>query len=81
MSYNKGTEEGAYDVEDGTIGTVPTLRNKSSHGSSMASSVVRFNDINFVVGKGDKRRNILENVSGKVKWGRKSRGAMKPVKV
>lgn len=73
MSYSKGTEKEAYDMEDGTIGTAPTLRNKSSHGSSMASSVVRFHDVNFVVGKGDKRRNILENVSGKVKWGRKSR--------
>ena len=37
----------------------------------MASSVLRFNDINFVVGKGDKKRNLLENVNGKVKWGRK----------
>lgn len=28
--------------------------------------------MNFVVGKGDKEKYILQDVSGKVKWGRKS---------
>jgi hypothetical protein len=49
-----------------------SYRHKSSHAAStMASSILRFNDINFVVGKGDKQKNILQDVSGKVRWGRK----------
>jgi hypothetical protein len=42
----------------------------SSASSGMESSVLRFKDVNFVVGKGDKQRNILTDVSGTVKWGR-----------
>ena len=73
MSYNKGIHGEPIEVEDGKLGrSVSESKNRSSsHGGSMASSVLRFNDINFVVGKGDKRKNILENISGKVKWGRK----------
>ena len=43
----------------------------SSHGSGMESSVFRFKDLNFTVGKGDKEKYILRDVSGTVKWGRK----------
>ena len=73
MSYNKGIHNEPIEVEDGKLGhSVSDYKNRSSsHGGSMSSSVLRFNDINFVVGKGDKRTNILENISGKVKWGRK----------
>lgn len=35
----------------------------------MESSVLRFEDVNFVVGCGDKQRHILQDVSGKVSWG------------
>lgn len=35
----------------------------------MESSVFSFQDVNFVVGKGDKQKNILTGVNGKVKWG------------
>jgi hypothetical protein len=54
--------------------------NKSGHdvrrlhggqSSGMESSVLRFKDVNFVIGKGDKQKNILTDVSGTVKWGRK----------
>jgi hypothetical protein len=43
----------------------------SSHDSGMDSSVLRFKNVNFTVGKGEKERHILTDVSGKVKWGRK----------
>eukprot|EP00525_Craspedostauros_australis_P001096 CAMPEP_0198122952 /NCGR_PEP_ID=MMETSP1442-20131203/36296_1 /TAXON_ID= /ORGANISM="Craspedostauros australis, Strain CCMP3328" /LENGTH=100 /DNA_ID=CAMNT_0043782069 /DNA_START=136 /DNA_END=435 /DNA_ORIENTATION=- len=36
----------------------------------MESSVFKFRDVNFVVGSGNKKKHILENVSGKVKHGR-----------
>lgn len=35
----------------------------------MDSSVLRFEDVSFMVGKGEKERAILEDVSGKVKYG------------
>ena len=37
----------------------------------MESSVFRFHNVNFVVGKDDKQKHILQDVSGKVKYGRK----------
>ena len=46
---------------------------RSSHHrrrSGMESSVLRFKDVHFVVGSGDKQKHILQNVSGKVQWGR-----------
>ena len=43
----------------------------SSQSSGMESSVLRFKNVNFIVGKGDKKKNILSDVSGTVKWGRK----------
>eukprot|EP00543_Licmophora_paradoxa_P010313 CAMPEP_0202476776 /NCGR_PEP_ID=MMETSP1360-20130828/93594_1 /ASSEMBLY_ACC=CAM_ASM_000848 /TAXON_ID=515479 /ORGANISM="Licmophora paradoxa, Strain CCMP2313" /LENGTH=637 /DNA_ID=CAMNT_0049103991 /DNA_START=32 /DNA_END=1945 /DNA_ORIENTATION=- len=33
-------------------------------------NVLKFTDINFEVGKGDKKRLILKNVNGSLKWGR-----------
>jgi hypothetical protein len=42
----------------------------SATSSGMESSVLRFKDVNFVIGKGDKQKNILTDVSGTVKWGR-----------
>jgi hypothetical protein len=42
----------------------------SAQSSGMESSVLRFKDVNFVIGKGDKQKNILTDVSGTVKWGR-----------
>ena len=47
---------------------------QSSHRrAGMESSVLRFKDVNFVVGSGDKTKHILQDVSGKVQWGRKLR--------
>lgn len=43
----------------------------SSHASGMESSILRFKDVNFIVGTGDKAKNILTDVSGTVRWGRK----------
>ena len=47
-----------------------TPRYHSSH-SGMESSVLRFKNVNFIVGKGDTEKHILDDVSGTVKWGRK----------
>ena len=61
------------DLEDGTVdgSQASSKLRRSSHGGAMDSSVLRFKDVNFVVGKGDKEKYILQDVSGKVKWGRK----------
>ena len=69
MNYSKG-ESGRSTVAD-SVGDIDHSVHSRKQGSTMASSVLRFNDISFVVGKGDKKRNLLENVNGKVKWGRK----------
>lgn len=38
--------------------------------SGMDSSVLRFKNVNFTIGKGDKEKQILQDVSGTVKFGR-----------
>jgi hypothetical protein len=43
---------------------------RSAHSSGMESSILRFKDVNFIVGKKDAQKNILTDVSGKVRWGR-----------
>ena len=53
--------------EDGT-GTSRRLH--SAHSSGMESSIFRFKDVNFIVGSKDKKKNILTDVSGTIKWGR-----------
>jgi hypothetical protein len=63
MSYSKGQSKQQINMDSST--------HLSTHRSGMDSSVFRFHDINFTVGNGDKRRFLLENVNGKVKWGRK----------
>lgn len=37
--------------------------------SGMESSVFSFQSVNFTVGKKDKKKQILQDVSGRVKWG------------
>lgn len=62
----------AHNDDDGTHLTNSTTkrsRHGSSHRSAMNTSVFRFNNINFIVGKGEKQKNILTDVSGIVKWG------------
>ena len=53
-------------VEDGAGGGSSThsSRLKKSSTSGMESSILRFKNLNFVVGKGNKQRNILTDVSG-----------------
>ncbi|CAB9519406.1 Putative white-brown complex homolog protein 30 [Seminavis robusta] len=41
----------------------------SSRRYGMESSVLNFQDVNFVVGRGKNQRHILRDVGGKVKWG------------
>ena len=55
-----------------------TKRLHSAHSSGMDSSTLRFKNVNFIVEKpkslfgGEKEvKNILTDVSGTVKWGRK----------
>jgi hypothetical protein len=38
--------------------------------TSMQSSVLRFKNVDFVVGRNENKKLILNNVSGTVKWGR-----------
>jgi len=56
------------DVEEGTVDSSKHGGRRSNH-SGMESSVLRFQDVNFVVGSGDKQKHILQDVSGKVKHG------------
>ena len=44
---------------------------RSKHASGMESSVLRFKNVNFLVGKKGAEKNILTDVSGTVRWGRK----------
>ena len=57
------------DLEDGTNVSGTSSRRRGT-GSGMENSVLRFKDVNFVVGSGNKQKNILQDVNGKVKWGR-----------
>jgi ABC-type multidrug transport system fused ATPase/permease subunit len=41
----------------------------SAHSSGMEASVLRFKDVNFTVGSGDKEKTILQDINAKVKWG------------
>ena len=43
----------------------------SAHSSGMDSSVFRFKNVNFTVGKGENEKYILQDISAKIKWGRK----------
>ena len=72
MSYTKGMNDDTMDRTQ-LSRSESSYTNRSKTASSMTNSVLRFSDINFVVGKGDKRNNLLDNVSGQVKWGRKLR--------
>lgn len=44
-------------------------RTMSSTTTGMESSVLQFQNINFVVGQGEKQRHLLKDVSGTIKWG------------
>lgn len=46
-----------------------TKRLNSAH-SGMESSVFRFKDVNFTVGKAEKQKYLLTDVNETVKWGR-----------
>ena len=38
--------------------------------SGMESSILKFTNVNFTVGKGDKKKYLLTDVNATVKWGR-----------
>lgn len=58
------------DIEAGGRSESQTL-SKSGHSShGMDSSVLKFKNVNFTVGKGDKKKYLLTDVNGTVKWGR-----------
>lgn len=40
----------------------PAARLHSQHSSGMESSVLRFKNVNFTIGKGDKQKYILQDV-------------------
>lgn len=43
--------------------------NNSKRRGGMESSVLKFSNVNFTVGKGDKKKYLLENVNATVHWG------------
>jgi hypothetical protein len=66
-------EKGATANAGSSEGNVVTTKKNSEvlrKHSSMQSSVLRFKNVDFVVGSNDKKKLILDNVSGTVKWGR-----------
>ena len=68
MSNNKsGSYPTAAQVEEDGTGTSRRLH--ASQHSGMESSIFRFKDVNFIVGSKDKKKNILTDVNGTVKWG------------
>ena len=68
VEYDADTGKPAFrDVEFGDKSESPTLGNTSHR--SMSSSILRFHDITFAVGSGDKKKHILESVSCRIKWG------------
>lgn len=59
--------------EDGTGALVASTSrsiHRSAHSSGMDSSVLRFKNVNFLVGKKGEERHLLTDVSGTVRWGR-----------
>jgi len=44
---------------------------RSQHSQGMESSILRFKNVNYLVGKKGQEKNILTDVSGTVRWGRK----------
>jgi ABC-type multidrug transport system ATPase subunit len=56
-------------IENPSTSKMGTSNHRSTHSQGMESSVLRFKNVNFVVGKKDKQKNILTDVSGTVKWG------------
>jgi hypothetical protein len=49
----------------------PVRRLHSSRQSGMDSSMFRFKNLNFTIGKGEKEKHIIQDVSGAIKSGRK----------
>ena len=55
-----------------TVFSTPRRRSRRLHTAAsegMESSILRFKDVNFIVGKGAKQKRILSDVTGVVKWG------------
>ena len=46
-------------------------RRHSSHSIGMNTSVFRFKNVSFTLGKGGKKKKVLESVSAAIGWGRK----------
>ena len=54
-----------------TTTTTPSAERQlhSAHSTGMEASVLRVKDVNFMVGKGEKQKQILTDINVKVKWG------------
>mmetsp|Transcript_13607 Transcript_13607/g.30908 ORF Transcript_13607/g.30908 Transcript_13607/m.30908 type:complete len:451 (+) Transcript_13607:52-1404(+) len=66
----KDVEDGAAAVDEEISGSGHVKRLKSQKTSGMEQSILKFRDVNFIVGKKDKKKSILTDVSGVVKFGR-----------
>ena len=69
-------EQGVEEVVDDSVVPLSTKSASSVHrlhsekSTGMESSILKFRNINFIVGSKDKKKNILTDVSGVVKFGR-----------
>mmetsp|Transcript_17418 Transcript_17418/g.33065 ORF Transcript_17418/g.33065 Transcript_17418/m.33065 type:complete len:674 (-) Transcript_17418:215-2236(-) len=52
-----------------TTSTEPPRKLGSAKSSGMDASVLRVKNVNFTVGKGDKAKQILQDINVKIKWG------------
>jgi ABC-type multidrug transport system ATPase subunit len=68
LEDNENTQEKVM-ADSGEDASVSRSKRLHSSHSGMETSILRFKDVNFLVGKGEKERNILTDVSGTVKWG------------
>ena len=76
----KAEEQAAKDAETTTPDVENAVDDKQKHAyatmssdmrrSGMESSILKFSNVNFTVGKGDKQKYLLTDVTATVKWGR-----------
>ena len=78
MSDTNATNKTTNDIEAATTTTNDRAESglsNTQHSSAsnkprgMESSVLKFSNVNFTVGHGDKKKYLLENVNATVKWG------------
>lgn len=49
--------------------TEPPRKLGSAHSTGMEASVLRVKNVNFTVGQGDRSKQILQDITVKIRWG------------